>query len=94
MTFVVMPDHVHWLIQLTNNTCLSSIVQAAKSVSARKLNRFWGRKGPVWQDGFHDHALRREEDIQGVARYIVANPIRAKLVKSIRDYSHWDAIWL
>jgi len=29
-----------------------------------------------------------------VARYIVANPLRAGLVESVRDYPHWDAIWL
>ncbi len=29
-----------------------------------------------------------------VARNIVANPLRNGLVKSVRDYPHWDAIWL
>jgi putative transposase len=29
-----------------------------------------------------------------VARYIVANPLRAGLVNRVEDYSHWDSIWL
>ena len=49
---------------------------------------------PIWQAGYYDHALRIEEDIQTVARYIVANPIRAGLVQKIADYPHWDAVWL
>jgi len=49
--------------------------------------------GEVWQEGFHDHALRREEDLQATARYIIGNPVRAGLVPSVRDYPHWDAIW-
>jgi putative transposase len=49
---------------------------------------------PVWQRGFHDHALRKEEDIVSVARYIVANPVRDGLVRRIGDYPHWDAVWL
>jgi REP element-mobilizing transposase RayT len=49
---------------------------------------------PVWQNGFHDHALRQEEDLAEVARYIVANPLRAGLVERLGDYPHWHAIWL
>ncbi|MFP3408382.1 transposase, partial [Pseudomonas sp. SIMBA_065] len=48
----------------------------------------------IWQPGYQDHALRREERLVHVARYIVANPLRAGLVKSVRDYPHWDAVWL
>jgi REP element-mobilizing transposase RayT len=46
------------------------------------------------QRAFYDHALRQDEDVQGVARYIVANPLRAGLVENIGDYPLWDAIWL
>ena len=88
LAFVLMPDHLHWLMQLGRDKTLSSVVATIKSVSAHRL----GRK--IWQDGFHDYALRKEEDIQGTARYIVANPLRAGLVKNIGDYPHWDAIWL
>ncbi|MFB6261862.1 MAG: transposase, partial [Thiohalorhabdaceae bacterium] len=49
---------------------------------------------PVWQPGFHDRAIRREEDLEAVARYVVANPLRAGLVDRIADYPHWDAAWL
>jgi putative transposase len=48
----------------------------------------------LWQDGYYDRALRKEEDLQQIARYIVANPLRAKLVNKIGDYPLWDAVWL
>jgi len=48
----------------------------------------------IWQAGYHDHALRKEEDIRDVARYIVMNPVRAGLVRSVREYPLWDAKWL
>ena len=38
--------------------------------------------------------VRRDEDLRGLARYIVANPLRAQLVQRIGDYPHWDAMWL
>ena len=87
LCYVVMPDHIHWLLQLEQGT-LSQLVGRVKSVTAHKLGK------PIWQKGFHDHALRSEEDIHGTARYIVANPLRAGLVKRLGDYPHWDAAWL
>lgn len=48
----------------------------------------------LWQDGFHDHALRAEEDVVEVARYVVSNPLRAGLVRCLGDYPLWDAVWL
>lgn len=93
LTWVVMPDHFHWLIELKSST-LPELMLATKSRSAREINARLGRSGRLWQKGFHDRAIRREEDLLAVARYIIANPLRAGLVKRIRDYPLWDAIWL
>lgn len=94
LAFVVMPDHVHWLVQLLEDASLSLAAQTVKSVSAHQINHYLGRRGQFWQDGFHDHALRKEEAVIEAARYIVANPLRAGLVRTVGDYSHWDAVWI
>ena len=87
LAFVLMPDHLHWLLELRRGS-LAAVVGGMKSSSAHRLGR------PVWQPGYHDHALRRDEDLRTVARYIIANPLRAGLVERVGDYPHWDAIWL
>lgn len=56
--------------------------------SARAIGR------QLWQANYHDHAMRNEEDLPSLARYIVANPLRAGLVARIGDYPLWDAVWL
>ncbi len=94
LAWVIMPDHVHWLLQLGDRQTLSQAVKAFKGRTAVELNRYLQRQGAVWQRGFHDHALRKEEDIRQIARYIIANPLRAGLVEHIGDYPLWDAIWL
>ena len=94
LAFVLMPDHLHWLLALNEECQLSAVVQRVKSHSARRLNCMAGRTGTVWQSGFYDRALRREEDVPGVARYIVANPIRAGLVEDVGQYPFWDCVWL
>jgi REP element-mobilizing transposase RayT len=94
LTFVVMPDHLHWLIELDKGT-LASVVRRMKSMSAIALNDLCNSPGrKVWQSGFYDHALRSEEDLRDISRYIVANPLRAGLVKKLGDYPLWDAVWL
>jgi REP element-mobilizing transposase RayT len=94
LAWVLMPDHLHWLLQLNGPIGLSTVVKVFKGRSARQLGLRVETGGSVWQTGFHDHALRREEDIRKVARYIVANPLRAGLVEHIGDYPFWDAHWL
>ncbi len=61
-----------------------------------------GRK-PAFGDFYASRLLIREMqrlDMEGsiiwlaIARYIVANPLRAGLVKKLGDYPYWDSIWL
>ncbi|WP_028455391.1 REP-associated tyrosine transposase [Chitinilyticum litopenaei] len=93
LAFVIMPDHLHWLCRLEQQN-LSAVIQAVKSRSAIMINRHRRGAGKVWQPGFHDHALRAEEDVLSVARYVVANPLRAGIVERLGDYPLWDACWL
>ncbi len=93
LAWVVMPDHLHWLVTLQCGD-LPALMRRIKGHSAISINRSLGSQGKIWQKGFHDHALRKDEDLQTVARYIVANPLRAGLVERIGDYPLWDAIWL
>jgi REP element-mobilizing transposase RayT len=94
LAFVLMPDHLHWLLRLDTGT-LSRVVGDFKANAAKAVNRRCATSGSaLWQPGFHDHALRRDEDLLQVARYIVATPIRAGLARYVGDYPHWDAVWL
>jgi len=128
LAWVIMPDHLHWLIQLngpsvgsnsfdqSNSTTnssrpnkfgptnthqslhepwpLSRIVKTLKARSARAINRHLGRSGSLWQRAYYDRAARKDEDIRQIARYIIANPLRAGLARNIGDYPHWDCIWM
>jgi len=93
LAWVLMPDHLHWLFALGEGATLSGVVKRFKGRSAAGLRPATG-PGPVWQRGFHDHALRHDEDVQAIARYIVANPLRAGLVGRVGDYPWWGAVWL
>lgn len=87
LCYVVMPDHLHWLMVLHKGK-LSDAVRLLKGRSARAIGH------AVWQANYFDHAVRNDEDMHKMARYIVANPLRANLVERIGDYPLWDAVWL
>ena len=91
--FVVMPDHLHWLMVLHGDLALPEVMQRLKGRSARILAHQTGYR-PFWQRAYYDHSVRREEDLRAIARYIVADPLRSGLVERVGDYSLWDAIWV
>ena len=98
LAWVLMPDHLHWLFQLTADHAdeveLATIMKLFKGRSARAVNTVMARRGAVWQRAYYDRGVRNDEDVVQIARYIAANPLRARLVEGLADYPHWDAIWL
>ncbi|TAN03683.1 MAG: transposase [Rhodanobacteraceae bacterium] len=93
LCWVLMPDHFHGLLRLDGARSLSQAVQRLKSGSSRAC-ALAGAAPPVWARAFHDHALRRDEDVLETARYVIANPIRAGLVERAFEYPFWNAIGL
>tara|TARA_R110001606_G_C15202906_1_gene631913 strand:- start:111 stop:563 length:453 start_codon:yes stop_codon:yes gene_type:complete len=95
LTWVLMPDHFHGLVQLkAGGSDLSTVIGALKGTSAYELNKYMNRKGRLWQPSFYDRALRTDDDRITISRYIVANPLRKGLVISIKDYPFWHSVYL
>jgi putative transposase len=57
-------------------------------VARRRLSVEFHRRvdGVLWQDGYFERVLRREEDTAAVIRYVLENPVRAGIVKSVTDF--------
>jgi len=83
--YVVMPDHLHAIIELRPGQTLAQVMHDLSSHTAHDLNRLEGRRGPVWQRGFYDHQLRDEHGYDRHIRYIAHNPVRKGFV------DRWDA---
>ncbi|PZS70783.1 REP-associated tyrosine transposase [Stenotrophomonas maltophilia] len=92
LAWVVMPDHLHWLLELRSGT-LAECMSLLKSRSGRVLNQYMGRRGALWQHGYHDHAVRTDESLQEKAMYIMANPVRSGLASTLGEYPHAWCRW-
>ncbi|MCL1634863.1 transposase [Luteimonas sp. SX5] len=94
LAWVLMPDHWHGLIQVGEGDALSGCVGRLKGSTSRQLKLAHPQLGRIWAPGFHDHALRKDEDLRAAARYLAMNPVRAGLVERVGDYPYWDAVWI
>jgi REP element-mobilizing transposase RayT len=83
--FVVMPNHLHGIIEISRPlsvpapaiVTLSEIVRALKTFSARKINAERNTHGTsLWQRNYHEHIIRDEKSYHQISEYIQTNPAR------------------
>jgi REP element-mobilizing transposase RayT len=77
--FVVMPNHVHAIIQPIRPHTRSQVVHSWKSYTAHKLQRSSPVHGQVWQDEGFDRIVRDESELRRFHDYVLANPKVARL---------------
>ncbi len=77
--FVIMPNHVHWLLAPNPGCELERILQSVKRFAASKINRLCARTGPLWQKESYDHIVRNEAELLRIRTYIANNPGKALL---------------
>ena len=80
--FVVMPDHIHGILQITAggaspSPTLHQILGSFKSITTIETNRLLGTPGQkLWQRSAYEHILRNQQDFDEAAGYIAENPAR------------------
>ena len=89
--FVVMPDHLHFLLTPDSTTSLEKAVQLIKGGSSHQIHKVRNQKMKIWQEGFYDWTIRDANDWQTKAEYIRMNPVRAKLVERSQDWPYSSA---
>ncbi len=85
VAYCYMPDHLHLLVagEREDSDC-REFIKRSKQLSGFYYQKAFGRR--LWQRYGYEHVLRGEEGVLSVARYILENPIRARLAESVRDY--------
>ncbi|SHI62227.1 REP element-mobilizing transposase RayT [Geosporobacter subterraneus DSM 17957] len=84
--FVIMPDHVHLIIQPMGKDNISDIMKRIKGNFSRYYNRIHKRSGTVFQKGFYDTAIRDEKHCCETIDYIHYNPVKKGIVIEAKDY--------
>ncbi len=87
--FIVMPNHVHALVQIFPGIQLKKQCYSWKKFTATKINRALGQSGTFWQKESFDHLVRNVEQFERFRRYIADNPRKAGLRVGEYLYSPW-----
>jgi len=83
--YCFMPDHLHILIE--GKEAYSNMKQFVSSY--KQYTGFYYKKKtgtPLWQINFYEHVPRKEEDTMKIAKYILCNPVRKRLVDDYHKY--------
>ena len=95
--YVIMPNHVHLLIQIKDYDNVRAIHESPLQQNNRRstiskivgyvkmqISKSFHQINPdfcVWQRGFYDHVVRNEKDYEEIYEYISNNPLKWQLDK-------------
>ena len=94
--FCVMPNHVHWVVELLKidqqgkPVYLEDILYSVKRFSATEINKHENRSGKMWQKESFDTTIRDEKHMYNAIEYTRNNPVNAGFVK---DWKDWSGSW-
>lgn len=101
--FSLQTNHVHLLVEADTeaargagiDSVLRSGITGLKVAFARRLNKWLGRRGPVWSDRYHRHDLRTPRETAHALRYVLQNHAhhgRCDFGGTMTD--PWSTAWL
>ena len=78
LKYVIMPDHIHFIIELMdkNEKTVGDIIKTYKSVTSKRINKI--SQINLWQRNYYEHIVRNEKELYKIYYYIENNPINWK----------------
>ena len=77
--YCLMPDHVHIVATgQTPESDLKRLMERFKQASGFAWSQLG--HGRLWEEGYWDRLARFDEPVDEMIRYVIENPVRAKLV--------------
>ena len=93
IAWVVMPNHVHVLIEMIEGYPLGEVIHSWKSYTANKANEILGRQGRFWFPDYFDRYIRDNRHLANAVEYIHNNPVKAGLVEQADEWAFSSARW-
>jgi len=90
--WVIMPNHVHWLVRPVQGWPLEGILNSIKGFVSVKASAQGAKTGRLWQAESYDHIVRNREELEVFRKYIADNPRKAHL--SSGRFAVYQAEWI
>ena len=83
--YCLMSNHYHLLIE-TPDSNLAKGMRHLNGVYTQRFNRHHKRVGHVFQGRYKAILVQKDSYLLELSRYIVLNPVRAEMVRSVKDW--------
>ncbi|MFI5385309.1 MAG: REP-associated tyrosine transposase [Fimbriimonadales bacterium] len=90
LEWVIMPNHVHLLVDLHEDFALEDVVHSWKSFASKEANKILQRSGDFWYREYYDRWIRNEAHYNRVVDYIAFNPVKARLAVDVSEW-RWSS---
>lgn len=88
--YVLMPNHVHFLISSQLDKGVSRTIQALARQYVPYFNERYSRSGALFNARYRSALVERGDSVLQVYRYIEENPVRAMLCERLSQYQ-WSS---
>ena len=86
-------NHAHAVLWPMPNFLLGDILKSWKGYTAREANKLLSRTGEsFWQPEPFDHWIRNDDEKARICRYVVNNPVTARLCTTPAQW-RWSSAW-
>ena len=93
LAYCVMPDHLHALVEARSEPSDVEALMKRFTQATGFAYRQHTRQS-LWQPGYHERMLRDDEASDAITRYILENPLRAGLSRTIGEYPFaWSDVY-
>jgi putative transposase len=87
--YCLMTNHYHLLIETPDGN-LSIAMRQLNGVYTQLFNKMHGRTGHLFQGRYKAILIQKDSHLLEVCRYVVLNPVRAKIVEKPEEYE-WSS---
>jgi REP element-mobilizing transposase RayT len=87
--YCLMTNHYHLLVETPDGN-LAQGMRQFNGVYTQRFNRRHGRVGHVFQGRYKAIIVQKDSYLLELARYVVLNPVRARMVRSAKDWA-WSS---
>ena len=87
--FCQMTNHYHLLVETVDGN-LSAGMRQLNGIYTQRFNRRHGMSGHLFQGRYKAILVQKEAHLLELSRYVVLNPVRAKMVARPEDW-HWSS---
>lgn len=100
--YCLMPDHLHFIIQLSEKertirnggkrgSLPQNVLDQVGDFKKFTTTQLWwkaGGQGQLWQSSSYDRVIRYNDSVAEAVAYILNNPVRKKIVEHWKDYPY------